>query len=91
MSVPAAEIARWRVHNQALAGGGFADPAAVVSGMLGVQAENDSQASWAVATRSGASAGEFQTATTQVRSCVPISSARPGTSCGRTTACGCST
>lgn len=44
-------IARWRLHNQHLAGPGLADPVSVVRHFLAVQAENHSQASWAVGTR----------------------------------------
>jgi Winged helix DNA-binding domain len=44
-------IARWRLANQHLAGLGLAEPIAVVRHLLAVQAENHSQASWAVATR----------------------------------------
>ncbi|MFA9431110.1 winged helix DNA-binding domain-containing protein [Egicoccus sp. AB-alg2] len=44
-------IARWRVRTLRLAGQGHASPEAVVGGLLGVQAENHGQASWAVATR----------------------------------------
>ena len=48
---PRLSIARWRLHSQHLAGPGLADPVAVVRHLLAVQAENHSQASWAVATR----------------------------------------
>jgi hypothetical protein len=45
------DVARWRLHCQRLAGMPAADPLAVVRHLLAVQAENHSQASWAVATR----------------------------------------
>ncbi|MGI8939727.1 MAG: winged helix DNA-binding domain-containing protein [Iamia sp.] len=45
------EIARWRLHSQHLAGAGLDGATDVVSHLLGVQAENYGQASWAVATR----------------------------------------
>lgn len=45
------EIARWRLHSQHLAGAGLDGATEVVSHLLGVQAENHGQASWAVATR----------------------------------------
>jgi hypothetical protein len=48
------EIARWRLHSQRLSGPIAADPAAVVGGLLAVQAENHPQACWAVASRCGA-------------------------------------
>lgn len=44
------DIARWRLHSQLLAAP-VADAERVVSTLLGVQAENPSQSSWAVATR----------------------------------------
>jgi len=44
-------IARWRMHTQRLTGQRYPSPAAVVDGLLAVQAENHPQASWAVATR----------------------------------------
>jgi hypothetical protein len=47
-------IARWRLRSQHLIGPGLADPVAVVRHLLAVQAENHSQASWAVATRTTA-------------------------------------
>jgi hypothetical protein len=46
------DIARWRLHAQRLAGPSFANATDVVRGLLAVQAENYSQASWALATRS---------------------------------------
>jgi hypothetical protein len=48
------EIARWRLHSQWLAGPPATDPAAVVAGLLAVQAENHGQACWALACRCGA-------------------------------------
>jgi hypothetical protein len=54
-------IARWRVRTLRLAGEPYASPTAVVSGLLGVQAENHPQASWAVATRTrGVTEKDFQ-------------------------------
>ena len=44
-------IARWRLHNQHLAGTPATDATAVVRRLLAVQAENHAQASWAVGTR----------------------------------------
>ncbi len=44
-------IARWRVHNQRLSGNGSASITDTVAHLLGVQAENFDQASWAVAAR----------------------------------------
>lgn len=44
-------IARWRMHTLGLSGRPFPSPAAVVEGLLAVQAENHAQASWAVAAR----------------------------------------
>ena len=44
-------VARWRLHTLRLHGQTYPSPAAVVDGLLGVQAENHPQASWAVATR----------------------------------------
>jgi hypothetical protein len=44
-------LARWRLHTQRLVGRTFPSPEAVVAGLLGVQAENHPQASWAVAAR----------------------------------------
>jgi hypothetical protein len=46
-----AEIARWRLHNQHLASPYAASAEEVVVGLLAVQAENPSQAAWAVASR----------------------------------------
>ena len=46
-------IARWRLHTQRLVGPPWPDPAAVVDGLLGVQAENQAQALWALACRAG--------------------------------------
>lgn len=46
-------IARWRLRTQRLVGVGWDDPAAVVEGLLAVQAENQPQALWAVAARCG--------------------------------------
>ena len=48
------DVARWRLHRQRLGGTTSADPAAVVRHLLAVQAENHSQASWAIATRCAA-------------------------------------
>ena len=54
-------IARWRLHTQRLAGAGRPSAQAVVAGLLGVQAENYPQASWAVATRTaGVTRGALQ-------------------------------
>jgi hypothetical protein len=44
-------IARWRMATLRLTGEPFNSPTAAVGGLLGVQAENHPQASWAVATR----------------------------------------
>lgn len=44
-------IARWRMHSLGLSRPRLATPVAVVERLLGVQAENPSQASWAVACR----------------------------------------
>lgn len=44
-------IARWRLASQSLIGRPEVGPADVVRGLLAVQAENFSQAGWAVATR----------------------------------------
>ena len=44
-------VARWRLHNQHLAGRAATDPTAVIRRLLAVQAENHSQASWAIASR----------------------------------------
>lgn len=44
-------LARWRMHSLRLAGPPFGSPEQVVRGLLAVQAENRSQAAWAVATR----------------------------------------
>ncbi len=53
-------IARWRMHTLRLTGQTYPTPRAVVEGLLAVQSENHSQASWAVATRtSGITAAEF--------------------------------
>ena len=53
-------IARWRFQNQHLSGATAESATAVVDHLLGVQAENHSQASWAVTTRcSGLSQSEF--------------------------------
>ena len=46
------QIARWRLVSQRLAGRPAGAPDDVVRGLLGVQAENFSQAGWAVAARS---------------------------------------
>jgi hypothetical protein len=46
-----AEIARWRLHNQHLTSPFVATAEEVVLGLLAVQAENPSQAAWAVASR----------------------------------------
>jgi hypothetical protein len=48
-----AEIARWRLHNQHLTSQYAASAEDVVVGLLAVQAENPSQAAWAVASRTG--------------------------------------
>lgn len=45
------KMAQWRQHNQRLLGRGWADPIAVVGGLLAVQAENVSQSGWALAAR----------------------------------------
>jgi hypothetical protein len=47
----AADIARWRLHNQHLTRPFAASAYDVVVGLLAVQAENPSQAAWAVASR----------------------------------------
>jgi hypothetical protein len=53
-------ISRWRLSTQRLAWRTHGSPQAVVKGLLGVQAENHSQASWAVADRtSGLTEIEF--------------------------------
>lgn len=53
-------IACWRLHTLRLAGQTYPSPAAVVEGLLAVQAENHPQASWAVATRTpGVTEAEF--------------------------------
>jgi hypothetical protein len=53
-------LARWRMHTLRLSGQTYSSPPAVVEGLLAVQAENHSQASWAVATRTpGITEGEF--------------------------------
>jgi hypothetical protein len=53
-------IARWRMSALRLSSEPYASVPEVVTGLLGVQAENHSQASWAVATRSrSASVPEF--------------------------------
>ncbi len=44
-------LARWRMHTLRLVGQTYPSPAAVVDGLLAVQAENHGQASWAVASR----------------------------------------
>jgi hypothetical protein len=44
-------LARWRLHTLRLAGRSYPSPEAVIEGLLGVQAENYAQASWAVAAR----------------------------------------
>jgi hypothetical protein len=46
-----AEISRWRLHNQHLTSPFVASAEDVVAGLLAVQAENPSQAAWAVACR----------------------------------------
>jgi len=53
-SITRLDVARWRLHRQHLVGTPATDPAAVVRHLLAVQAENHSQASWAVATRCAA-------------------------------------
>jgi Winged helix DNA-binding domain len=52
------EIARWRLHNQHLTSPYAASAQDVVSGLLAVQAENPSQAGWAVASRTERPAAE---------------------------------
>ena len=53
-------IATWRMRTQRLAGEPFATAPAAVRGLLAVQAENHSQASWAVAARcDGLTVDEF--------------------------------
>ena len=53
-------IARWRLHTLRLAGATYPSAPAAVEGMLGVQAENYSQASWAVSCRTpGTPEAEF--------------------------------
>jgi Winged helix DNA-binding domain len=44
-------IAHWRTHTLRLSGQIYPSPAAVIEGLLAMQAENHPQASWAVATR----------------------------------------
>lgn len=44
-------LARWRLSTQRLSSRTYPSAPAVVSGLLGIQAENYAQASWAVATR----------------------------------------
>jgi len=44
-------LARWRMHTLRLVGRAYPSPEAVVDGLLAVQSENHSQASWAVAAR----------------------------------------
>ena len=48
------DISLWRMHAQRLLGPRWPDATSVVEGLLGVQAENHSQASWAVGTRAKA-------------------------------------
>lgn len=50
-AIDATAIALRRLHAQRLAGSGAPTAVDVVAGLLGVQAENHRQASWAVATR----------------------------------------
>ncbi len=53
-------IARWRLHSLHLAGQSYSSAPEVVRGLLGVQAENHPQASWAVADRTtGMSEDDF--------------------------------
>ena len=49
--VAARDLARWRLHTQRLSGAPAEGPVELVSHLLAVQAENPSQAAWAVATR----------------------------------------
>jgi hypothetical protein len=49
--VAARDLARWRLHTQRLTGAPAEGPVEVVSHLLAVQAENHSQAAWAVAAR----------------------------------------
>lgn len=49
--VAARDLARWRLHTQRLSGAPAEGPVEVVSHLLAVQAENPSQAAWAVAAR----------------------------------------
>ena len=49
--VAARDLARWRLHTQRLTGAPAESPIEVVSHLLAVQAENHSQAAWAVAAR----------------------------------------
>ena len=51
MNIGARDLARWRLHTQRLTGAPAQGPAELVSHLLAVQAENHSQAAWAVATR----------------------------------------
>ena len=53
-------LARWRMQVLRLTGPGFPSAAAAVHGLLGVQAENYAQATWAVAARTpGLTQGQF--------------------------------
>src|SRR5690606_7819910 len=51
-------IARWRLHTQALAGTRYPTPAAVIEGLLAVQAENYRHTTWALAYRTDDQATE---------------------------------
>lgn len=54
MTISDRDIARWRLRTQRLVGPADDRPTDVVARLLGVQAENYSQATWAIAERSGA-------------------------------------
>ncbi|QIK65537.1 winged helix DNA-binding domain-containing protein [Nocardioides sp. HDW12B] len=56
------DMARWRLHHLRLTGAQEPDPAAVVDHLLGVQAENVAQATWAIGTRCGADLGAVERA-----------------------------
>jgi hypothetical protein len=73
------DIARWRLRNQHLVSP-YADSAReAVGSLLAVQAENPSQAAWAVASR------------TPAPYCARMCFGPHGTSCGPRTQAGCST
>ena len=51
MNITDRDIALWRLHSQRLLGVPCDRPADVVGHLLGIQAENYSQATWAIAAR----------------------------------------